>query len=255
MHRFYLPPDQTGDSNLTLSGSEAHHALHVVRVRENERVVVLDGAGHEILCEVEQLERHAVRLKRLQRQAMSPLPYRITLSQAVTKAKTMDLIVQKATELGVHRIAPILSERAVPQFQDEAASSKLEKWRATAIEAIKQCGSPWLPQIDPPQTPQKFLAGSERMELTLVASLQPDARHPREYFQNLRSERQRRPKSICVWIGPEGDFTPAEMNTILQGGALPISLGPVVLRSETAAIYCLSILNYELQTALANGPE
>jgi 16S rRNA (uracil1498-N3)-methyltransferase len=265
MHRFFLPPDQTRDSTLTLSGSEAHHALHVVRIRENERVVVLDGAGHEIMCEVEQLERHTVRLKRLQRreveqlerhtvrlkrlqrQAMSPLPYRVTLAQAVTKAKTMDLIVQKATELGVHRIAPILSERSVPWFHDEAASSKLEKWQATTVEAIKQCGSPWLPQIDLPQTPQKFLAGSERMELTLVASLQPESRHPREYFQNFRSERQRQPKSVCVWVGPEGDFTPAEMNAIRQGGALPMSLGPVVLRSETAAIYCLSILNYELQ--------
>src|SRR5690242_13587834 len=150
MHRFYLPPDQTQESVLTLAESEAHHALHVVRVRENERVVVLDGAGHEVLCEVEQLERHAVRLKVLQNQSIPPLPYRVTLAQAVTRSKTMDLIVQKATELGVHRIAPILSERAVPQLEEEAIASRLEKWQATIVEAIKQCGSAWLPQIESP---------------------------------------------------------------------------------------------------------
>ena len=81
----------------------------------------------------------------------------------------------------------------------------------------------------------------------LVASLQGDARHPREYFQNFISERQRLPKSVCVWVGPEGDFTPAEMNAIRQAGTLPISLGQLILRSETAAIYCMSVLNYELQ--------
>jgi 16S rRNA (uracil1498-N3)-methyltransferase len=119
------------------------------------------------------------------------------------------------------------------------------------VEAIKQCGSPWLPQIDPPQLPQKFLSSSERFELSLVASLQSDAHHPREYFQSFISERQRLPKSVCVWVGPEGDFTPAEMNAIRQAGTLPITLGQLILRSETAAIYCLSVLNYELQAPIS----
>jgi 16S rRNA (uracil1498-N3)-methyltransferase len=247
MHRFYLPPTQTQGPTFVLSDGEAHHALHVLRVRDNERVVVLDGAGHEWLCEVTKAGRDTVSIKVLQKQTLPPLPCHVTLAQAITKAKTMDLIVQKATELGVHRLVPILSERSVSQIEEDAADGKLEKWHATMIEAIKQCGSPWLPQIDPPQAPQKFLAGSERFELSLVASLQPDARHPREYFQNFVAERQRLPKSVCIWVGPEGDFTPAEMNAIRQAGAWPISLGPLILRSETAAVYCLSVLNYELQ--------
>jgi 16S rRNA (uracil1498-N3)-methyltransferase len=218
-----------------------------LRVRANERVVVLDGAGHELLCEVEGIERETVSLKLIQKQSLTALPYRVTLAQAVTKAKTMDLIVQKATELGVHRLVPVLSERSVSQIEEGNTAGKLEKWQTTMIEALKQCGSPWLPQIDPPQSPQKFLSSSERFELSLVASLQSDARHPREYFQSFVNERQRLPKSLCVWVGPEGDFTPAEVNAIRQSGALPISLGPLILRSETAAIYCLSVLNYELQ--------
>ena len=247
MHRFYLPPNQTQNATLTLTDGEAHHALHVLRLRENERVVVLDGVGHELLCEVEKIERETVRLRLIQKQMLAALPYRVTLAQAVTKAKTMDLIVQKAAELGVHRLVPVLSERSVSQIEEGSAAGKLEKWQTTMIEALKQCGSPWLPQIDAPQSPPKFLASSERFELSLVASLQNDARHPREYFQSFVHERQRLPKSVCVWVGPEGDFTPAEINAIRQSGALPISLGPLILRSETAAIYCLSVLNYELQ--------
>ena len=247
MHRFYLPPAQVKGPSLTLSDADAHHAQHVLRIRTNERVVVLDGAGHELLCEVQSAGREGVRLTVIQTNLLPPAPGRVTLAQAVTKAKTMDLIVQKATELGIHRLAPILSERSVSQIEEGNTATKLEKWHATTIEALKQCGSPWLPQIDAPQSTQKFLANNERFDLALIASLQPDAKHPREYFERFKAERGQAPKSICLWVGPEGDFTPAETNAVRQAGALPITLGPLILRSETAAIYCLSIVNYELQ--------
>lgn len=247
MHRFYVPPAQAQNSEIVLEDAEAHHSLHVLRIRDKERVVVLDGAGNELMCEVRHAAKEQLHLKVLQRQFSPPLPCKLVLIQAVTKAKTMDLIVQKATELGAHRIVPVMAERSVSQIEDGAVAGKLEKWHATMIEAIKQCGSPWLPQLDPPQTAQKFLASSERFELSLIASLQPDARHPREYFQTFSAERKRTPKSVGVWVGPEGDFTPAEINSIRQTGALPITLGPLILRSETAAIYCLSVLNYEVQ--------
>ncbi|MCX7824750.1 MAG: 16S rRNA (uracil(1498)-N(3))-methyltransferase [Verrucomicrobiae bacterium] len=247
MHRFYLPPDQCRGSVLALTAREAHHGLHVLRLQPGERVGVLDGAGHEFLCEVSELGRDTVRLSVVQKDAASPLPYTITLLQAVTKSKSFDTIVQKATELGVSRIVPLLSDRVVAHLDDEKAETKLEKWRLIAIEAIKQCGSPWLPQIDAPLSPHAFLEGGEKFELSLIASLQPDSRHPREWFKRFCEERQRLPQSAAIWIGPEGDYTPAEMNSIKAAGALPITLGKLVLRSETAAIYCLSILNYELQ--------
>ena len=249
MHRFYLPPAQTRNTELTLSEREAHHALHVLRVRVGERVVVLDGAGQELLCEVRGVDRHAVILAVRQRNTIPALPYRLTLVQAVPKGKAMEVIVQKATELGAHRIIPILSERTVTQLDGEGAEAKADKWVATAIESIKQCGSAWLPQVELPVSPQACLARQEKFELSLIASLQPGSRHPREHFQAFQAEKGRSPQTIGVWVGPEGDFTPAEINAIKSGGAQPITLGPLILRSETAAIYCLSVLNYELQAA------
>jgi len=248
MHRFYLPPAQCQRQPLTLSEREAHHALNVLRIRPGDRVAVLNGAGEELLCEVQEAGRRAVTLKVVQTHTLGRLPYTVTLLQALTKGRTMELIVQKATELGTHRIVPILSARSVAHIEADDAANKMDKWEATAIEAIKQCGCAWLPRVEPPQTPQAFLAGGDKFELSLIASLQRDARHPREHFESFLAECKRRPASVCVWVGPEGDFTPAEINSIRASGALPITLGQLVLRSETAAIYCLSIINYELQS-------
>ena len=248
MHRFYLPPAECQGSPLVLSDCEAHRAVHVLRVRERERVVVLNGAGDEFLCEVQKAHRREVALRVVQKNSHLPRPCQITLIQAVTKGKTMDLIVQKATELGAHRLVPILSERTVAHISGDNAKAKTGKWEETAIEAIKQCDSAWLPSIEPPLTPPAFVARNERFELPLVASLQRDARNPREHFRAFLAEHQRLPRSVCVWVGPEGDFTPTEIGAICDAGARPITLGQLVLRSETAAIYCLAVINYELQS-------
>src|SRR6185295_13695880 len=146
MHRFYLPPDQTRNSTPALSERESHHAVDVLRLRQGERVVVLDGAGTEYLCEVRDTNRREVSLAVVQRNTIPSLPCSITLLQAVPKAKAMDTIVQKATELGVRRVVPLLSERSVVHVDEEDAEAKAEKWRAIAIDDIKQCGSAWLPQ-------------------------------------------------------------------------------------------------------------
>ena len=247
MHRFHLPPDQCRENVLTLSAREAHHALHVLRLRERERVVVLDGAGTELLCEVQNAGAQEVTLRVRQRQAIVRPACPVTLLQAVPKGKTMDLIVQKATELGAHRIVPILSERVVTQLDGETGARRAEKWQGAAVEAIKQCGSAWLPVVEAPVTPRAFLARGEPFELVLIASLQPEASHPRQCFDAFGAEKGRPPRTVAVWVGPEGDFTPAEVNLARAGGALPITLGPLVLRSDTAAVYCLSVINYELQ--------
>lgn len=248
MHRFYLPPEECQSPMLTLTEREAHHALHVVRLRRGERVSVLDGAGHELLCEVRDASRESVSLAVLHKTAIAPLPYHLTLLQAMTKGKAFEIIIQKATELGAFRIVPLISERVVSQPDEDAAANKVEKWRWIAIDSIKQCGSAWLPQIEAPATLKAFLAHHERFELPLVASLQSDRHHLREILDDFRLERGRLPKSVGVYVGPEGDFTPVEMDAIKESGALPITLGPLVLRSDTAAVYALSVLNYELQS-------
>ena len=247
MHRFYLPPKECQSVPLSLTGREAHHALHVLRLRPKEKVIVLDGAGSEFLCEAGEPERENVRLSVVQKNFFPPPTHQITLLQAIPKGKIIESIIQKATELGAARIVPLISERVASQLDDESAAMKVEKWRVVAIEAIKQCGAAWLPNVEAPMTPKAFLTRAEKFELPMIASLQSDGRHPRKYFQSFYAEHQRLPRSVCVWVGPEGDFTPAEMGAIKSAGALPITLGRLVLRSETAAVYCLSVLNYELQ--------
>jgi 16S rRNA (uracil1498-N3)-methyltransferase len=244
MHRFYLPPESCKGDELFLTGSEAHHALHVVRVRRGQSLTVLDGAGHELLCDVQQFDRDKVRLCVRERKTAAPLPCRITLLQALPKGKLFEAIVQKATELGAARIVPLLSERVVMHVNKNEAVRKAAKWQSVAVEAIKQCGATWLPHVEIPMTPKEFLVRNEHFDLDLVGSLQPDAKHPREFLHGLNGA-----KSAAIWIGPEGDFSPPELEAIKTSGAHPITLGPLVLRTETAATYCLSILNYELSVS------
>lgn len=248
MHRFYLPPEACCGPSLALTEREAHHAARVLRLRRGDAVTVLDGAGSECFCEVQDVAKDLVRLHVSRRQTTPPLPSQITLLQAVPKGKLLESVIQKAVELGTHRIVPLLSERVVTRLEGQDAAQKAEKLQHVAIEAIKQCGSPWLPRIETPMTPGEFLARGETFELSLIASLQPGARHAREYFQDFQARHGRKPITTCIWVGPEGDFTPEEVRAAQSAGALPITLGRLVLRVETAATYCLSILNHELQT-------
>lgn len=248
MHRFFVEPSQSAGPSIELSDREAHHAATVLRLQSKDRVVVLDGHGSELLCNVAEIGKHRVVLHVYQRNKIPPLPYRLTLVQAVPKGKTMETIVQKATELGAWRVSPIISDRTVAHIDEDNSETKMEKWSWISIDSIKQCGSAWMPQISEPVPLADYLANPEKCELNLIASLQPDARHPRIFLNDFVKEKGRRPKSVAVWVGPEGDFTPAEMNAVRGAGVLPITLGQLVLRSETAAFYCLSVLNYELQS-------
>jgi len=245
MHRCFLAPEQCRADLLTLTGGEAHHALKVLRVQPGDRVIVLNGAGCEFLCEVVAGRRDEATLSVLEERSIPPLPYQITLAQALPKGKLFESIVQKATELGAFEIVPLLTERVVAHLGDTDRAHKLQKWQAVAVEAIKQCGSAWLPKIVAPMTPQQLVKRAAEFELAVVGSLEPDAEHPRDSFKLFLSERGRVPRSACVWIGPEGDFTTEELALIKSSGARPITLGSLVLRTETAALYCLSILNYE----------
>jgi 16S rRNA (uracil1498-N3)-methyltransferase len=247
MHRFYVPPELCRGELLQLTDDEAHHATRVLRLQAGDSVVVLDGAGHTFDCEVREVAKRTVTLRVTRKTFSPPLPCQITLLQAIPKAKAMDYIVQKATELGAARIVPILTERVVVQLNEREAQDKAEKLRPVALEAIKQCGSPWLTKIESPMKLKDFLARRESFELPFVASLQEGSQHPREFIRQFREQHQRLPVTACVWIGPEGDFTPGEMDLLRSAGAAPITLGRLVLRSDTAAIASLAVLNYELQ--------
>jgi len=247
MNRFHLPDAalQAKSGLLALTGREAHHALDVVRLRQGDTVMVLDGAGHRFLCDITATARNRVDLAVKESFVTPAPPCSVTLLAAIPKGK-IEIIIEKATELGATRVVPLLTERTVVQIKPADTAHKVDKWRQVAVESIKQCGSPWLPQIEAPVTLQEFLEHDESFDLPLVASLQTGSRHPREVFQDYRIRQNRLPQSVAVWVGPEGDFTNAEYAAIAAAGAQPISLGPLVLRADTAAVYCLSVVNYEL---------
>jgi 16S rRNA (uracil1498-N3)-methyltransferase len=245
MHRFYLPPEECHGPFLLLTGAEAHHASNVLRLRQGELVLVLDGVGHEFSCGVREHGHENVRLEILSSRSEPQPEPQITLVQALPKGKLMESIIQKATELGAHCVVPVFTERVVSKFDVHEAHLKQRKWQSVAIEAIKQCGGLWLTTVEHAAKYTQFLSRPAQFDLQLIGSLQPGSRHPRDYFKEFRAKHGRKPASACVWIGPEGDFTPGEIEEIQGRGAKPITLGPRVLRTETAACYCLSVLNYE----------
>jgi 16S rRNA (uracil1498-N3)-methyltransferase len=246
MHRFYVAPENWNPDALALRGSEAHHCSNVLRLKPGDKVVLFDGRGHEITAEIISVEVSQIQLRKMHEAQTPPLRCRITLGQAIPKGKNMDLIVQKAVEIGAAEIAPILSDRTVVRLDEESAGSKQAKWQTVAIEAAKQCGQNWLPQVQTPQTLTQFFQEHRRFDLQLIGSLQSDAVHLKKILAEYSAEHDDRPASVLMLVGPEGDFTPAELSLARSQGCRPITLGPIVLRVETASIYCLSVLSYEL---------
>lgn len=240
MRRLFAESARAKESHIELDEDESRHAAQVLRARVGEAFEVLDGAGHIYICEVEAISKRSVRLK-IRAKNASPLKLpRIELFQAIPKGKVMDSIVQKATELGATRIIPILTERTIVEIADD--SHKVDRWRAIAVESIKQCGSPFLPSIEPPID---FARALKRVSgLALVAALHKDAGEIEEFFG-----RDERP--VQIWVGPEGDFTPAELEQLVGAGVQPITLGPLVLRCDTAAISALALAAHQLRTRAA----
>src|SRR5439155_9335075 len=277
MHRFYIAPENWNPDSLVLGGPEAHHARDVLRLQPGGRVVVFNGRGHEITAEIAKVTREEILLRKMHEARVPPLPCQITLAQAIPKGKNMDLIVQKAVEIGAAEIAPLISERTIVHLEAKEAAQKQAKWQQVAIEAAKQCGQNWLPTVQLPKTPRDFFLTVEAgvpaapkpgeggspapdfgtqptrlppqnrgLDLRLIGSLQSDAVHLKKVLADYEREHHARPASVLMCIGPEGDFTPAELNLARSNGCRPITLGPIILRVETAAIYCLSVLSYEL---------
>lgn len=226
MPRFFQPNLDT----LTLAGEEAHHARDVLHLKTGDEAELFDGRGNAVRCRVAEITKREVRFSALERRSTPALPVRLTLAVAVIK-KNMDFIVQKATELGAAEIMPVVTERTI------ARPDKSARWREVALEACKQCGNNWLPEIAEPAPLAEFLRGAGRFEAKLVAALRPGARPVKSAV--------RRAASVCMLVGPEGDFTAREYEAIEAAGFLPVTLGSLVLRADTAALYTLSVAHHE----------
>jgi 16S rRNA (uracil1498-N3)-methyltransferase len=250
MHRFFLPPEPCAAPALRLTGAEAHHAARVLRVRPGEVVTVLDGRGGACLCEVAEVAKTSVELRVTRRMTSPRPPVLVHLFQALPKGKTWDVVLQKATELGVAALHPVLTERAVPQLDREQREAKRDRWQQEVIEACKQCGQAWFPQVSAPLTWPEALGRWADCELHLAGSLLPGADRVRHFFAGFHSQQGRRPASVGLWIGPEGDFSPAEIGGLIERGAHPITLGQLVLRVDTAVMAALALVNDEYPAAL-----
>lgn len=249
MHRFFVSADQLLTNTPTLDGDEAHHCLHVLRHGEGDKIVIFDGRGNEATAQIVSTDKRKAELSILHRGKAAPVACRITLAQAVPKGKNMDLIIEKAVELGATEIAPLLSERTVVQLDLAEAAAKREKWQTVAREACKQCGQNWLPEVAVPITPKAFFEQRRPKGLLLIASLQSDAQPIKQALAIYAEQQGRQPTDVTILVGPEGDFTPAEISLAKSHGCQPVTLGPIILRTETAAIYCLSVLGHELFAA------
>jgi 16S rRNA (uracil1498-N3)-methyltransferase len=238
MARFFLSPGAWGE-HAVLAGDEARHAAQVLRLRRGDSVTVFDGRGRSAKAEIAEVSKSELRLVLGETKVRPPFSPEICLAQAVPKGKTMDLIVQKAVELGVNSIQPLITRHTVVQVDGEDASKKAAKWQRVALEACKQCGQDLLPEVAPPVDFSDWI-GKAGADLKIIASLFPGARPLREILRAGPVPRQ-----VILLVGPEGDFSTSEGDDAVAGGFLAATLGPIVLRAETAAFFGISALRYE----------
>ena len=243
MHRCYLPAADFAAPTLPLEGEEAHHALRVMRLRAGDECEVFDGAGQAARARIIAAGGGSLTLGELRPLPAMPPVAGITLALAIPKGGNMDLIVQKAVELGVRRIVPLVSERTIVRLNAKEAAAKAAKWQRTALEACKQCGVNTLPVVEQPQSYASFLKREDIPELRLVCAILPESRPMREVLESARAAGQ---DDAVLLIGPEGDFSPAEYTAAKESGFAPLSLGPIILRVETAVFMAVSSLRYAL---------
>ncbi len=243
--RAFAPSVPADAREIRLDAAESHHLVTVNRCGRGDPVVVFNGHGQEWDTECIEPAKGGTILRVKAARAAPARAFAITLAQALPKGATMDEIVRQATEIGAVRIIPVTTERTQVHLDGDRAEKKIEKWRTAAIEAAKQCGNPWLPEIAPLQTLPTVLTGGG-YDLKLVASLHAGARSLKSVLAAHAAKHHGPARNVLWLVGPEGDFSPGELTAAITAGCVPITLGPLVLRSDTAAVYALSILSHEL---------
>jgi 16S rRNA (uracil1498-N3)-methyltransferase len=243
MRRFFVE-DVPGENGLiSLTGKEANHIRNVLRMKRGDTLIVMDGKGHLFEAIIEELHHKGARVKIIKGlPAPAPSPVEIHLAQALIKSHPMDSLIRMATELGIGSITPFASQRTVARIRPEHLSRKMDHWEEIMKAACKQSGRPNLPALNPPLPFEELIGNAPQHQGTLKVLLW-EAEKEDDLKGLLRSVRQL-PRIVAI-VGPEGGFTPREIRIARDAEFRIVSLGSRILRSETAAITLLSIIQYE----------
>lgn len=234
LNRVHVPAALAGDAEIWLPESAARHVARVLRLRPGAPLVLFDGSGSEVRSEVTAIEGDRVRVRLGERtKGLGESPLEITLVQGISRGERMDWTLQKATELGVRRVVPVISSRTVVRLDEPQAAKKLRHWQAIVAAACEQCGRSTLPEVRPPLELGRYLAGSPRAGRRLILSPSGPASLAGLTVSSPRIE---------LLIGPEGGFEDSEIDEAMRAGFAAACLGPRVLRTETAGIAALAVL-------------
>ena len=237
-HRFYAPSSSFTESFVTLDAEESHHLTRVLRLSEGARVFVFDGEDAEYECEVARAGKHEVELNLLRRlDDVVESPLRLTLAQALIKGDKFDWVIQKATELGVTQIAPLVTDHCDLKRAGERAEQRLQRWRRISLEALKQCGRRRLVEICEP-APFDDFCGSAAHSARLIFS-ERGGESLRETSAKLQNVDR-----ISLCVASEGGWSELELRNAESSGFTPVRLGSRILRTETAAVVAVTLAQH-----------
>lgn len=244
MHRFFVEPGNIGEKEIVITGADVNHIRNVLRMRTEEEVLIADGQGAEYRCKLIELSENEVRAQILWKlDGNAELASAITLFQGLPKSDKMDLIVQKCVELGVDRIVPVSTKRAVVKLDAKKEQTRLKRWNTISESAAKQSGRGVIPEVSGVMSFGKALEEAKKLDVLLI---------PYERAEHMAETRRvmgeiRPGQSVGIFIGPEGGFEESEVEEAVAAGAKAITLGKRILRTETAGLAVMAMLGYLLE--------
>ena len=244
MHHFFVTPQQISGDKIRIEGGDVNHMKNVLRMKLHEKAEISDGKSRTYLCEVEAYEEDVAVLHILEEMEADTEPAsKLYLFQGLPKSDKMELIVQKAVELGVYQVIPVAMKRSVVRLDDKKAAKKADRWNSIAESAAKQAGRNRIPEVIMPLSYKEALKMAEELDVTLLPyELAGGMEVTREVIRQIKSG-----QSVGIFIGPEGGFEPEEVDAAVSMGAKVITLGRRILRTETAGLATLAVLMFELE--------
>ena len=237
MTRLLLPQSAITSPQTILTGEFHHKIKQVLRLTPGEPIELIDGEGNIYQGSIGKFDRERTTVNISTHRFVPPPGIKVTLIQAIAKGKRFDLVLQKSTELGVNRIIPLITRRTVAR-PEGGEGKKAERWREILRHAIEQSGQAWLPHIEEPQFLKDVLSKGPKEEFRILFYEEEKSRRLRDIWPTIP------PKEIQILIGPEGGFEKEEVSLASSLGFIPISLGNLILRTDTAPIVALSLVQF-----------